>query len=56
MNVLESWDVILDGVRNVFMACHDIPALAIGVGGHRGEALVARAIRVEVIDDSGVPE
>ena len=57
MNVLEGWGVILEGVGNVFMAFHDILALAIGgVDGHREEALVARAIRLEVISDSRFPE
>ena len=45
------------GVGNFFVVCHDIPALGTGgVGGHRGEALVAGAIIVVVSAYSRVPE
>ena len=45
------------GVGNFFVVCHDIPALGIGgIGGHRGEALIAGAIRMVVSASLRVPE
>ena len=58
MTLLDSWPVILVvGVGDALIACHSNPVRAIdAVDGHRGEALVGGAIRVEVIGDSEFPE